>query len=254
MGLFNTKFEVTVNHPQEELFKKICKYIQEDSNLSLSSSNSNDTIYFTKGTSLFSYGIDFEIELKKQKTDHTILIVKSSSDSIDFGKSKGIISDMLKEIYGDESNCAELEGSSYKSWRKIAIIISIVLIGFIILLQASLNEDTSNEYYESNTSTQEVSNTDIEPWMIGTWKGKLENGYMQLYWSLDIDKYGNAKQIIYNPQGGSEVELLSLKYNRNSEQLYYKDGGMTVTIEVNPYNKTLSMPSSSGTLYLHKEY
>ena len=259
MGLFNTKFEVTVKHPQEELFKKICKYIQEDSNLSLSSSNSNDTIYFTKGTSLFSYGIDFEIELKKQKTVHTILIVKSSSDSIDFGKSKGIISDMLKEIYGDESNCAELEGSSYKSWRKIAIIISIVLIGFTILLQASLNEDTSNEYYESNTSTQEVSNTDIEPWMIGTWKGSSyvmdwNNNSVKLFVNLEIDKYGNATQYMQMQGGSLDVEQFTLKYDRSSEQLYYKDGGLRITIQVDSYNKKLSMPSSSGTLYLHKEY
>ena len=154
MGLFNTKFQAIVNHPQEEIFKKICKYVQEDSNLSMSSSTSYHSIYFSKGTSLFSYGIDFEIELEKQDDRHTILKVKSSSDTIDFGKSKGIISDMLKEIYGEKLNCVELEGSSYKSWRKIAIIISVVIVGIIILFQTSLNEDTSgeyNEYYESNT-------------------------------------------------------------------------------------------------------
>lgn len=133
-----------------------------------------------------------------------------------------------------------------------------ILIGLIVtLFIVSIYEETTyseNYEYVEDYSYQEMEDTSIASWMVGTWKGKLDNGYMQLYWSLDIDEYGNAKQIIYNPQGGSEVELLSLKYNRKSGQLYYKDGGMTVTIQVDSYNKTLSLPSSSGTLYLHKEY
>ena len=261
MGLFNTKFEAIVNHPQEEIFKKICKHVQEDSNLSMSSSTSYHSIFFSKGTSLFSYGIDFEIELEKQGERHTILKVKSSSDTIDFGKSKGMISDMLKEIYGENLNCVELEGSSYKSWRKIAIIISVVIVGIIILFQTSLNEDTSgryNEYYESNTSSQEVSNTDVEPWMVGTWKGSSyvmdwNNNSVMLLVNLEIDKYGNATQYMQMQGGSLDVEQFTLKYDRSSEQLYYKDGGLKITIQVDSYNKKLSMPSSSGTLYLYKQ-
>lgn len=258
MGLFNTKFEVVVNHPLEEIFKNVCKYIQEDSNLSMSSSNRNDTIFFTKGTSLFSYGIDFEIKFKEQKTNETILMVKSSSDTIDFGKSKGIISDILKEIYGENLNCAKLEGNSYKSWKKVAIIISIVLIGIITLFKVSLNEDTSNEYYGSNTSSQEISNTDIEPWMVGIWKGSSyvmdwNNNSVKLLVNLEIDKYGNATQFMQMQGGSLDVEQFTLKYDRSSEQLYYKDGGLRITIQVDSYNKKLSMPSSSGTLYLYKQ-
>lgn len=133
-----------------------------------------------------------------------------------------------------------------------------ILIGLIVVLfVVSIYEETTyvEDYeYVEDYSYQEVEDTSIASWMVGTWKGKLNNGYMQLYWSLEIDEYGNAKQIIYNPAGGSEVELLSLKYDRQSNQLYYKDGGMTITIQVDSYNKTLSLPSSSGTLYLHKEY
>lgn len=121
------------------------------------------------------------------------------------------------------------------------------------IIEDSYWEETISDEPQKGEMSSETNSTDLEPWMVGTWKGKLNNGYMQLYWSLEIDKYGNATQIIYNPQGDSEVELLSLKYNRDSEQLYYKDGGMAITIQVDSYNKTLSLPSSSGTLYLYKE-
>ena len=117
---------------------------------------------------------------------------------------------------------------------------------------------TDNEYYESNTNSQEVSNTDIEPWMVGTWKGSSyvmdwNNNSVKLLVNLEIDKYGNATQFMQMQGGSLDVEQFTLKYDRRSEQLYHKDGGLRITIQVDSYNKKLSMPSSSGTLYLHKQ-
>lgn len=117
------------------------------------------------------------------------------------------------------------------------------------------HEEDNNLYeeeYTQNYQNQETEDTSIAPWMIGTWKGSLNYGDMNIFWSLEIDEYGNTTQIIYNPQGGSEVELLHLKYDRISQQLYYKDGGLNITIEVDANNKCLYMPSAYGTLYFKK--
>ena len=256
MGLFNTNFEATVNHPQEEIFKNFCKYIKQDGGLSLSSSSRFSKINFTKGTTLFSYAIDFEIELKKTKENQTILMVKSSSDTIDLGKSKGLINDILQEIYGEELECVELENSSYKSWRKTAIIVSAILIGVTLLLQTSLNESANYEYNEVNTSTVAVENTDIEPWMVGEWKGSSyvtdwNNNTVKVLINLEIDEYGNATQFMQMQGGSPEVEQFTLKYDRSSQVLYYREGGLRITYKVNPSSHTIS---SGDNITLYKKY
>ncbi len=114
------------------------------------------------------------------------------------------------------------------------------------------NNDEYEEEYIQSYQKQETEDTSIASWMIGTWKGTLNYGNMNIFWALEIDKNGNTTQTIYNPQGGSEVELLYLKYDRKSQQLYYNDGGLNITIDVDANNKRLYMPNAYGTLYFSK--
>ena len=146
------------------------------------------------------------------------------------------------------------------------LIILTLIISFLVVLNEeeyeyedeytySYQEENNNEYKEEYTQTyqnQATEDTSIASWMIGTWKGSLNYGDMNIFWSLEIDEYGNTTQIIYNPQGGSEVELLHLKYDRISQQLYYKNGGLNISIEVDANNKRLYMPSAYGILYFSK--
>ena len=153
-----------------------------------------------------------------------------------------------------------MDFNSNSNREKIITIICIVGMTLWVIFSCSNfyeddQEEDNNLYeeeYTQNYQNQETEDTSIAPWMIGTWKGSLNYGDMNIFWSLEIDKYGNTTQIIYNPQGGSEVELLHLKYDRISQQLYYKDGGLNITIEVDANNKCLYMPSAYGTLYFKK--
>lgn len=153
-----------------------------------------------------------------------------------------------------------MDFNSNSNREKIITIICIVGMTLWVIFSCSNfyeddQEEDNNLYeeeYTQNYQNQETEDTSIAPWMIGTWKGSLNYGDMNIFWSLEIDEYGNTTQIIYNPQGGSEVELLHLKYDRISQQLYYKDGGLNITIEVDANNKCLYMPSAYGTLYFKK--
>jgi hypothetical protein len=153
-----------------------------------------------------------------------------------------------------------MDFKSSSNREKIITIICIVGMTLWVIFSCSNfyeddQEENNDEYEEEYTQTyqnQETEDTSIAPWMIGTWKGSLNYSDMNIFWSLEIDEYGNTTQIIYNPQGGSEVELLHLKYDRISQQLYYKDGGLNITIEVDANNKCLYMPSAYGTLYFKK--
>ena len=75
----------------------------------------------------------------------------------------------------------------------------------------------------------------------------------RLHWSLDINQYGSTTQITGTSNGDYDVEYFTLKYDRDQEKLYYKEGGYNITINVNPKTRQLYMPSDFGTLYLNKQ-
>lgn len=111
---------------------------------------------------------------------------------------------------------------------------------------------------EKNDDSYNITNTDIEPWMVGTWKGSSyvtdwNNNTVKFLVNLEIDKYGNATEFSQIQGGSLDIEQYTLKYDRSSEQLYYNDGGFRITIQVDSYNKKLYMSSSSGTTYLYKQ-
>lgn len=101
MGLFSFKssFEITVSHPKEEAYKRFHDYVTKKSSLSISECKIYDMLNFTKGMSLLSAPIDFEIIFEELDKSNTKLSVKSESGTIDFGKAKGIINDIVSEIY-----------------------------------------------------------------------------------------------------------------------------------------------------------
>ncbi len=96
---FNSEFEISVKHPKEEAFERMLSYVKKSNSLKLTEAERFEKLLFTKGTSLFSYPIDFEIIFEEFDHNETKLSVKSESGTIDFGKAKGMINDIVKEIY-----------------------------------------------------------------------------------------------------------------------------------------------------------
>lgn len=52
---FNSEFETTVNHSKEEAFDRFYNYVIKQSSLKVTVSKEVQKLFFTQGTSLFSY-------------------------------------------------------------------------------------------------------------------------------------------------------------------------------------------------------
>ena len=80
MGFFSFRnnFEILVEHPQAEVYKKLV---------------------FQSKVSLFSWPIDFGVCFEATDTNETILVVESVSGNLDLGRSKGMINDIINDIY-----------------------------------------------------------------------------------------------------------------------------------------------------------
>lgn len=285
MGLFNfsNNFEVTVNHPKEVVYKQFVSYIRQE-NWDITSSKQGEEISFQTSPTLVSYSMDFSVVFTDLDEKSTLLSVNFTSAQLDLGRSKGIINDILKDGFGKQVDCMTktdaqeqhddiqhkkepigFDTSSYKSWSKIVIIASIILVGLIMLFRA-LADDTDDRYSIPNTDytdyttteTSSTNNTDIESWMAGTWKGSITTSDyygnpFTFYWTLEISPYGSTTQIVETSIGNYDMETYTLRYDRNNKQLYYRDGGGNVTIDVDTYSKKLYMPSEFGTMYLYKQ-
>lgn len=99
MGLFSSEFEVVVNHSKEEAFDRFLDFIKNKRNLKLSHEHRNEMIAYIRRTSLFSWPINFTISFIAIDEHQTKLSVNSSSGTMDWGKAKGMINDIVKEIY-----------------------------------------------------------------------------------------------------------------------------------------------------------
>ena len=174
-----------------------------------------------------------------------------------------------KQQIVDNTNDNTSDFSSYINWRNIIIAVAAIIV-IVVNFYPSNEETNSNstsmssecssyEYNETMTSTVEAECTDIEPWMVGKWEGRITTtdyfgNPLRLHWLLEINQYGSATQITRTSNGNYDVEYFTLKYDRNQEKLYYEEGGYIVSIKVNPKTKQLYMPSSDfGTLYLNKQ-
>ena len=114
----------------------------------------------------------------------------------------------------------------------------------------------SSAYLDGN----ETQNETLEPWMVGLWIGQLSTvdyfgNPIKIYWALNISKSGYTKQVVgsSNNPDNPEIEYLNLKYDRRSQQLYYEEGSIHITIKVDSQYKKLYLPSENGTLYLSKD-
>ena len=58
---FNSEFEISVKHPKEEAYSRFYDYVNKQSSLKVTASEKAKKLFFSKGTSLFSYPIDFKI-------------------------------------------------------------------------------------------------------------------------------------------------------------------------------------------------
>ena len=285
MGLFSfsNNFEVAVNHPKEVVYKQFVSYIRQK-NWDIISSKQGEEISFQTSPTLVSFSMDFSVTFTSIDEKSTILSVNFSSEQLDLGRSKGIINDILKNGFGEQANSIVIQNdeqeqhirldkakkqtyfdtSSYKSWSKVVIIASIILVVIVYFLSLSPSDYSYNEYssydtdYETEKTITETNNTSIEPWMTGTWKGSITTSDyygnpFTFYWTLEISQYGSTTQTVETSIGNYDIETYALSYDRNSEQLYYRDGGGNVTIGVDPYSKKLYMPSEFGTMYLYKQ-
>lgn len=101
MGLykFTNEFEILVQHPKDVAFERLFSYVEKSKNLDIKSSEKFNKLFFSKSPNLFSWSVKFEVNFQVIDDNNTKLSVKSTSGSIDLGKSKEIISDIVKEIY-----------------------------------------------------------------------------------------------------------------------------------------------------------
>ena len=96
---FNSEFEVTVNHPKEEAFESLRSYVEESWSIKLTKAEKFEKLFFTKGMTLLSLPIDFEVSFEEIDKNNTMLSVKTESGTMDFGKAKGMFNDIVKKIY-----------------------------------------------------------------------------------------------------------------------------------------------------------
>ena len=101
MGLmsFKSDFEVVVKHSKETAFDKLLSYLLSSKKFNNVHFTRSEWISFTRRTSLLSYPIDFNVTFKIVDDKQTSLVVHSESGTIDWGKAKGMINDIVKEIY-----------------------------------------------------------------------------------------------------------------------------------------------------------
>lgn len=101
MGLmsFKSDFEVVVKHPKETAFDKLLSYLLSSKKFKNVHYTRSEWISFTRRTSLLSYPIDFDVKFTSADSTQTTLVVHTVSGTIDWGKAKGMINDIVKEIY-----------------------------------------------------------------------------------------------------------------------------------------------------------
>ena len=100
MGLFsfNNEFDVTVKHPTDDVYEKFVAYIRKKGWAIISAEQAENVSFQTK-TTLISWPIDFTVNFNSVDENSTKLSVSISAAHLDLGRSKGIINDIIKEIY-----------------------------------------------------------------------------------------------------------------------------------------------------------
>ena len=100
MGFFSFRnnFEILVEHPQAEVYKKFVAQIRKRG-WTIAEAKQPTKLVFQSKVSLFSWPIDFGVCFEATDTNETILVVESVSGNLDLGRSKGMINDIINDIY-----------------------------------------------------------------------------------------------------------------------------------------------------------
>lgn len=145
----------------------------------------------------------------------------------------------------------ELSRSIYRKWRKgtdCETLFSAHGIGH----PGALLGHTSKEMLRALEAR--LDRTDIEPWMVGTWRGcsyqmDWNNEEVCVYCNLTIYESGYANECMKIEGCSNDVKEFSLEYDRRNQQLYYYDDDLRIYYKVNPSAKTIS----SGHMVLYKD-
>ena len=180
---------MVVNHPKEIIYEKIISYINQKGWKVISSVEA-EKISFQTNPTFISISIDFGICLTPIDEKSTMLSVSSGSGQLDCGRSKGIIYDMLKESFDMQSNAkACFDSKSYKSWSKLVILVSVILVIVFSLRQLNssyyydeswdetyeeeMYEDTYGESPYNSETTLKQQETNKPSWLIGSWRAPI---------------------------------------------------------------------------------
>lgn len=136
-----------------------------------------------------------------------------------------------------------MDFSSYKTWERIGV--AVVAVFFLIYLFAPscdnscYHDDETEKYYEhqEKTSTPTIENEYPDSWMVGKWRTRLSSMYGTMIVTLEIDEYGNTFETIEYSNGGYERNSFKMYYDRDSQQLYFKNGSLTTHYNVYPSSR-----------------
>lgn len=129
----------------------------------------------------------------------------------------------------------------------IAAVAAIILIAPVIIipivkenkrvkeeLKQEINEMLQKSYEKKNSVEREFPDS----WMVGKWRASMSSGYGSMTVTLEIDKYGNTFETIEYSNGGYERNSFTIYYDRDAQQLYFKDGSVTSRFKVYPSSHT----------------
>lgn len=95
---FSNDFEVTVDYPQAEAYKRLFEYLQQK-RLKIIRGKEPESISWRTKMSLISYPMNFDASFYGIDGSHTKIAVNASSGQFDLGRSKGMFNDIMKKIY-----------------------------------------------------------------------------------------------------------------------------------------------------------
>ena len=278
---FENNFEIEVNHPQAEVFTKFETYVSKKT-WKIIHSDHKGFISFQTRTALIA------ITFIANNDNSTTLSITTKTEQFDYNRNLGIIHKILKECLSEQIDNVEEEHNEVQysnskpkqkkkqrrrktydndSKRKVIFVATIALFAIVCLypsvssyIKEHWNSPNIEYAYESKTNDKpthtEPKRTDIESWMVGKWKGSSyvtdwNNNNVKIFVNLEIDKYGNATQFMQMQGGSMDVEQFTLKYDRSSQVLYYREGGLRITYQVNPSSHTISVGDN---ITLYKTY
>ena len=165
-----------------------------------------------------------------QKTDERILNMSTAE-----------IESIKNELRGLNRLSAKEFVNVYKTKLIIAAVALIAILSAIIIppivkenrrVKEELKQEINDMLRDSYEKTQAIKNEYPDSWMVGKWRTRLSSMYGTMIVTLEIDEYGNTFETIEYSNGGYERNSFKMYYDRNAQQLYFKDGALTTRYNV----------------------